>query len=907
MSGAPARFTAFLVPHTHWDREWYQPFETFRARLVSVIDRLVELLEADPAYPPFLLDGQTIILRDYLEVRPEQEGTLRALIAAGRIRIGPWYVLADEFLVSPEALIRNLALGARQARAFGDRLGVAYTPDSFGHVSQLPLLARGFGLDAVVFERGVGDEGERLGGEFTWLGADGATRVLATHLVATYSAVAAIGHGDWEMTDPYDGDRAARHARAALFGADGVDLAYLPAWFRASLERVRGGATAYATTGAALLLNGSDHLYPQANVPEVLRDLNARVPDVSFEAGDPERFVARVRNAAPELACHQGEFRGSRYQHILSGVLSARLYLKRANEAAQVRLEKYAEPLAALAWLEGAPHPQELLRHAWTTLLENHPHDSICGCSVDDVHHAMMTRFAAVGHVAAPLEAAAERALVGPDGRDGVAVFNPHPFPARRAVDVRVPLADDATEVGLDGRATALQAEVEETPPPGRRDGRVRHARLTFVAELPPLGWTGYRLQAAAGEPAPAEAAVRVSGDDGRPSVENELLRLDVSPERGPELLHKASGARYPLALRFEDEADAGDSYDFSPTDEAPLVIDGPAGPARLVERGPARAVLRLDYRAEVPARLRPDRRAREGTVALPLTVDLIVEAARPSLGVRVRLDNRARDHRLRLVVDSGCVAEAVHAEGHFDVLRRPVRPPAGEGWFQAPQGTQHQRRFVAVFDGDEAGATAGRGLAVLNRGLPEYEATLGEGGVALAVTLLRAVGWLSRDDLTSRPEGAGPALETPGAQCLGEHELELALLPLAGPDPWAALMREADLFAAPPRARAVARAPAPASWLHAPEPLVMTSLTRAAHGGGLLVRLWNPSPRDVEGSLTLGFSPREAHEVRLDETRLRTIELAGSTVPLSLRPQEVRTVELVTSAEEVMSGTEGV
>jgi mannosylglycerate hydrolase len=399
-----ARLTAHVVPHTHWDREWYEPFETFRGRLVAVIDRAIEILESNPRFTSFTLDGQAIVLEDYLAVKPEKREALERLIRQGRLRIGPWYVLADEFLVSPEALVRNLQLGRALCRQFGDYLPVAYTPDSFGHISKLPLLTQGFGLESIVFECGVGDEGERLRGEFIWRAADGETQVFAAHLLGTYSAVAAIGHADWELRDAYRKERAVSHARAALYGTEGTDVSFLPPWFKASLERVPGGVRAYAQGDALLLLNGSDHLYPQANLPEILGDLREAFPEIDFVHSDVEAFVEQAQTTARELACYQGEFRGSRYQHVLSGVLSARLYLKQANHQAETRLERVTEPLTTLAWLEGAAYPQALLRHAWQTLLKNHPHDSICGCSIDAVHDEMMTRFAACNHSADYLE-----------------------------------------------------------------------------------------------------------------------------------------------------------------------------------------------------------------------------------------------------------------------------------------------------------------------------------------------------------------------------------------------------------------------------------------------------------------------------------------------------------------------
>jgi mannosylglycerate hydrolase len=148
--------SAHVVSHFHWDREWYLPFQDYRALLVSVLDELLDLLEQDPGYRCFTLDGQTVPLEDYLAIRPEQRDRLLRQIKAGNIEIGPWFVQPDEFLLSGESLVRNLLLGFRQARAFGvEPMKVGYVPDCFGHISQLPQLFAGFGIGSAVLFRGL--------------------------------------------------------------------------------------------------------------------------------------------------------------------------------------------------------------------------------------------------------------------------------------------------------------------------------------------------------------------------------------------------------------------------------------------------------------------------------------------------------------------------------------------------------------------------------------------------------------------------------------------------------------------------------------------------------------------------------------------------------------------------------
>ena len=182
MSATTSR-TVAIVPHTHWDREWYSPFQDFRMRLVKLLDTLLPMLESDLSYARFLLDGQTIVLDDYLEIRPEAEAALTRLAASGRLAVGPWMVLMDEFMVSGETIVRDLQLGMRAAQ-FGGAMQVGYLPDMFGHVAQMPQLLRLAGLEHAVVWRGVPLAITQTA--FWWEAPDG-SRVRAEYLYGSYS------------------------------------------------------------------------------------------------------------------------------------------------------------------------------------------------------------------------------------------------------------------------------------------------------------------------------------------------------------------------------------------------------------------------------------------------------------------------------------------------------------------------------------------------------------------------------------------------------------------------------------------------------------------------------------------------------------------------------------------------
>ncbi|MGB9797588.1 MAG: hypothetical protein ACPLSK_03110, partial [bacterium] len=405
------KWTALVVSHTHWDREWYLTYQGFRRRLVRLTDRLLSLMESNPRYKYFVFDGQTIVLEDYLEIRPENEERIRKLVQEGRLHIGPWYVLPDEFLVSGESLVRNLLIGHMIAERYGRVMKVGYLPDPFGHIAQLPQILQGFGIKSFIFHRGLGDEWEGLNTEFWWEGLDG-TKVLAIYQIHGYCNLAGLGY------EPAFGE-------PGMVKVD-MDLA---------VERIKrevDSISPYASTRYILLNNGCDHLEPQPELPDMIDYANSKLEDIEVVHSTFEEYVEKILSEEPKLGTIKGELHRGRYHPLLLGVFSTRLYLKKENFLTQRALEKYAEPICSLAWLEGKPYEGAFLLRAWKHLVSNHPHDSICGCSVDEVHRDMLPRFAAARQIAEiHFEESArylvERINAKKEGaKAAVVVFNPH-------------------------------------------------------------------------------------------------------------------------------------------------------------------------------------------------------------------------------------------------------------------------------------------------------------------------------------------------------------------------------------------------------------------------------------------------------------------------------------------------
>ncbi|WJH34031.1 hypothetical protein N6H14_29380 [Paenibacillus sp. CC-CFT747] len=741
-------YRVILYHHTHWDREWWATMQDFRIRLVELIDELLDSLEADPEFRCFLLDGQTIVLKDYLEIRPENQERLLGHIRSNRIQCGPWYILPDEFLVSAESHIRNLWLGEKMAEKLGfTNQDIGYIPDTFGHISQMPQILQGFGIDNALLWRGTGGPAETFKQDFLWEAPDG-SRVLTYWFPDGYYVVDFL-HFDNPLKTYEE-----------TYGR-----------VRRSLERF----AARATTSNLLMPYGGDHRLTDKRMPRLIKQMNEDLNDYAqFEFGTTKAYMDAVKAADPKLEVRHGELRsfGEDLPHVLPGVLSARLYLKQLNFHGQASLEKYAEPFSALAWRAGNRYESSLLWTSWELLIQNHPHDSICGCSIDQVHREMLPRFdqskqiaeivteKSVQHLNARIDTSGLA-----DGEEAVVVHNPLAwtrtdtawvwFPRSRGIHPRTHVLRDE-----EGREVPFQAEDAEGRVPMTDQWFYTNVRFT-AHEVPPLGYRTYRL-AVREKPQDDKMtywnaiipSAKFKGSErttdllvGAGVLENRFLKVEAQPDGSLKVTDKASGRVYEGLNVFEDGGDAGDTYNYAyPLNDMVLRSDRSArAHVSVVDNGYASATLRIDLDWELPRAITGDRLNRSADY-VPFRVATYVTLASESkrIDVRTEWDNTVQDHRLRALFPLGSPAAVSHAESHFDVVERPVAiDETGHGWPETFVPQKPQQGFVSV-------NAVGKGLTVANKGLPEFE-VLDDGRTTVALTLLRAVGWLSREDTLVR------------------------------------------------------------------------------------------------------------------------------------------------------------
>ena len=897
-----------VLSHTHWDREWYQTFQGFRKRLVFHLDALLDLMESDEAYRYFHLDGQTACLLDYLEVRPENRDRLCRLIESGRILIGPWFTMPDELLLSGESLVRNLLLGHRLCRDFGTKpMPVGYVTDIFGHNSQFPQILKGFGIDCAMLHRGTSGEDETT--EMVWEGADGTEVLLIKIFVHSgYADFLKLRHFSDEQVRDYERQKAALATTHVLHALDGND--HEPARPDTAAEISRFN-TLFEQTRAS-----------HSSMTAYLRDL--------WQALGPNWTRGRRRL--------RGELRSPAKLGLCNGVMNAigsgRIRLKQENDTLEYLLARVAEPLHAWAVVHGGDDQKAFLDRAWRYLLLNHPHDSIVGCSLDDVHRDMLYRFDQVRALARDSVTESIQVLTDHIDTDAMAgdgpcvtVFNMASTPLgptfetefeaaadtvrEEAAQGRIPVLEDAA-----GQRVPMQIEhVQRRTRTGRMVKKVRQPQPSFmltdsawapvdrfrvrlVGDVPALGYRTWRVAFVPGasrNPAlPATLTPARAAASGR-WLDNGLVRLSVRADGRIDLHDAATNNRYRGLHEFEDCGDAGEGWNHKYPDKDTVVRSRDAKArsrvsTRLVTRGRLAAAIEVEIELRVPESLVPNNthgaQADEGTVVrrskkcVPLRIRTVftLAAGERRIECHTTIENTARSHRLRVLFPTGVDAAQWSGDSAFDVVRRPIALMNTAGWKESAREETPIKNFAAICDRE-------RGLAVATRGLNEA-CVQDRHARPIALTLFRSfcqhIGDYTRDSLELRNVTCEYAI-LPFTPCRGMVPTEL--------------VAAVDRYKMPPTSLTYPGGTGPLTshgwFVRTDPPVCVSTIKTPEQGRGLCVRLFNPLTRSVTTRVAPYFHWHRAWRTDLREQNMeRLTRDDGGGARVKLRAKQVDTIK---------------
>jgi alpha-mannosidase len=925
----PVLLRGHVIPNSHLDREWTLEFQQTRRLTVEFLDRLLEIFDQVPEYT-FLLDSQTVPLEDYLEIRPENEGRLKALVQAGRLCVGPWYTAPDCNTISGESIIRNLLVGHRIAAKFGRVMKTGYTPFGFGQVSQFPQIYAGFGIDVIFFYRGI-THYESGVAEFYWKSPDGTTALCSRFgSKARYNFFMDVWRPvvygrefterlfDWRRGGlPFkrvDASREYEHY-FVLRPKLQLHLDRLETAFRQLIEKEKQ----LCSTPVIALMQGMDTSKPDPLEAELVRQIQKFLqPGEKVFFSTLEAYANELKQFVDPAALKtfEGEMRKpgppsplvTNLEHTASSRPRQRI-AQAKSEAALIRL---AEPFAAAAWLGvGAEYPKSYLDLAWKYLLKCHPHDTICGTGVDKLE---MDALYALSQVRAISDVVLDDALGAIQCRinnssvaaDELAltIFNPSPRPRSEVVDAYIDTPHDCAmpdfEILDSSGKPADWCFVYRKPSEKtvRDNTDLTNALLGWnckvqvrAENVPALGYRSYTVRRC--DPTGRKERVATSPHH----LENEYLVVTVNPDGTLDISDKHSGHTFKGVHYLVDSAETGQGWESRGAGMDELISSRGSGVAiALVENTPLSATVRIRYTLRVPTGLIHDDShhfTRRGEREEDCVVESLFTLRRGArrVDVHTTIDNRARNHRIRAYFPTG-LAAATHsyAETPCDVVERVIDRAPDHPYSQAINPMYPCLRFAGVSDGSH-------GLGLITEGIHEYEVT-DDPSRTLILTLMRAyeitlctVSWRWE----RRPDQ--PLSQVPGAV-----QMRYAIVPHTGTWKEANLIQEAEDFQLPlipaQAGRGEGDLPRDASLLEIrPASLVLSALKRAEdRADSVILRLYNPLPVLEKAQVVWPSAVREARIVTMNEEPVEPappVAIEGNSTTFEIGAKKILTLEV--------------
>ncbi len=895
----------YYFASSHWDREWYQTFQQFRYYLVDTGKELLECLENDPDFKIFNFDGQSIVIEDILEIRPEYRARFSGMIESGRMNIGPWYVQPDEFLVSGEALIHNLLIGHETAREFnGTPWKVGYLCDIFGHIAQMPQILRGFGIDNAVVWRGLP---ENTGSYFIWRAPDGSE-------ITTVKLPEFQGYGDFA-------------GQVAGFWNKPLPEAE----FKENARRYIDNIIRENGNAPVLLMDGVDHAPVHAAVPQYIEWLRELYPDSEVCFSDLLDLLKVVKTSISGMKTISGELayttrRPDGFMHLITHTLSSYYPLKQANDECRNVLELLTSPLVAAAGQD-----YEYLKKAWKYLIQNQAHDSICGCSIDQVHKDMEYRFDQVKEIA---DAVANEFIcrdrnrytesdlrdecyhissgvtrVVPNGENGelaIRFFNPLPYPCEEVINFEIvfPVEYDSTFAEPFGYETInaffLKNEAGEVLPYRITSIKRNHTKrlyrydsrqyncynVTAKVSLKPFGWT--MLTAV-----PAGKPVRYLDTQltGPMTAETTIIRLQIERDGTFILTDKRNDRIYGPMNVFVTDAEIGDGWNHvCPVGAAASYSTGKNAGVKLLEDGPVRTVFEITQEVELPQEVNYSGnlnenysgiRQSEKSAILKLATRIILDADSPLIKLRTEIDNNIKDYRLRMLMPTGIPGAYVAHQAFCCLERRPGRSTDTSDWKEPEQieknfsdivGKRDSRGGIMFFSRaglHEVGAVdnvSGDMYITFLRAFRRTVATNGEGRCQLPGQIAWDYGFYLADaeDCEGKIHRAGQIYRAPRLNYTAHRNTEYSL-----PDE---------------------------SLLSLDSDAVCMSIIKPAETGKsneMIIRLFNLEDTTQKAKLNFSISPGKCEIINMEEQKIDEIAINSPGITLDIRPKQIMSLKL--------------
>lgn len=862
-----------IVPHMHWDREWYFSTEESRILLVNNMKEIMDMLENNPDYPYFVMDGQTAILEDYLAVKPQDKERIKKLVEEGKLVIGPWYTQTDEMVVGGESIVRNLLYGIKDCGEFGDYMKIGYLPDSFGQSAQMPQILNGFDIKHSMFWRGCSERKGTGKTEFNWTSDDG-SEVVVQMLPLGYAI------GKYLPTD--------------------IDA------LKNRMEKYFPVLDRGATTEHEILPNGHDQMPVQKNIFDVIEKLKELYPDREF-------FLSRYENIFEELEKESnrdtisGEFLDGKYMRVHRSIFSTRMDIKAANARIESKITNILEPLASIAYSLGFEYHHGLIELIWKEIMKNHAHDSIGCCCSDKVHKEIMNRFLLAEEKVDRLIEFYKRkitdAISCEKALDKLTIFNLMPYEREEIIRAQIITKMKSFEM-VNDEDIKLDFQVihKEEIDAGLIDRQIVHYgnydpfmiyTIEFKDVVPAMGYKTYLIK---------ESEFMIEKEyEAVNKIDNDFYEIEVNENGTLKILDKKINKTFDNVLLMENGGDEGDEYDFSPLVDEKLIFNTHVKAEYSIKKNKFNNEIKISYRLDVPKNIESRKNNNiDGYVDFNISINVPNDKAR--IDIVFDIDNQACDHRIRTYIPTNIASKFSVSDNQFGYIKRDVYDEAmdvweKEGWDERPDSIYPMLTFVGLSDDKH-------GVAVLTNSTREFE-IVGEKFDTIAITLFRSVGFLGKEEMIRRPgRPSGIKLPTPDSQLIGNIIIDFAIATHEKSTLEANVANMAKQYLTPMVTYnkmpynamklndSEVNTPYSYSLLkQCDENLVLSVIKKAEKEEGLVIRMYNPNEYEESTNLLFNRSIKEAVKANLNERKIEKINIEDSSIKVKCRKNQVQTI----------------
>ncbi len=881
-----------VVPHSHWDREWYFTTSRSKVYLMKDLGDVLDTLESDPEFKYFMVDAQGSLLDDYIKWRPQDKERITKLVKMGKLVIGPWYTQTDQLVISGESIVRNMYYGMKRCESFGKYMNVGYVPDSFGQSGNMPQIYREFGIEDTLFWRGVSDDMVEHT-DYNWRGDDGSV-VFTTQIPFGYYIGGKIPE------DPKENDEF---------------------WEKECLEKA-GGRSA---TRHIYFPNGFDQAPIRTNLPQLIKERNEKDPENEYVISCIEDYIKDVKSEKPELEEVQGELVIAKHMRIHKSIFSSRSDLKVMNTQIQNYVTNVMEPLLTISYNLGNEYPHEAVAEIWKLLFENAAHDSIGSCISDTANEDVYVRYKQARDIAINLVELHSR-LIATNVKNSAdmtfTLINTLPQKREDTVIVKtyVPGGKFAIvdEKGNNVDYTIIQSrDLTDyvlsqiiTLDPSRKFYIPDHVFEVTMAikanDVPALGYVQYSVDTEKDSHKEMEE---------KSVLENEYYTIEVEKDGSLTIVDKENNVTYKNQGILVENGDDGDSFNYSPPRKDLEVFSNESESSVKISGSDVYSQAVIHFDMVVPENL--EERA-EGKVSVTMPVDMTVALRKGSkvIDFNVKVDNKGLSHRLCVVFDSQIVSAFNYADQQFGLIKRPnyyekemklymesmnnrSEKKAGiqelanwandqSTWQEPPISIEPTQSYVSLTDGKT-------GVAVIPQGVREYE-VLDDSKIRL--TLFRTYGFMGKENLIYRPGRASGEriIETPAAQLLKQMEFNFGFTTYAGD------INDADIDTLAKQYDTNMEVYTYAEFLNGrlifsqreiegkndivhslfetEGNLVVSAIKKAEEDDGYIIRLYNGKDhRNLDDKIKFNFDVKEAYYTNLKEEKTEAIKVENNTI----------------------------